>query len=414
MFKKLRFTLVSFLATSLLFGSMAIGQTACGDRYMEEIFSEVAMETVTYTEGANAFLMDIYQPVGDTLSERPVIIMAHGGSFAGGTRTEGDIVQFCNYFAKRGYVTASIQYSLTTITNLVDSLFMMDIVMKAVGDGKAAVRYFRADAATTNNYKIDSDQIFFGGNSAGAILAMHLAYLNDVNEAPAYLLDIMNNNGGIEGQSGHPGYSSSVKGIINLAGGLHRRDFIGDNDQDVFCVSVHGDADGVVPYDCNEVYWGDPVFGPGFQLVHICGSGELEEDLTTHNVPHTLWTLPGADHTPWSADPALMDEVNVYVRDYIYDFVECAPVVQPTGIANASEYAINLFPNPASQSVKIEMQNNDWANAAYIISNLAGQTVKRGNLAANNVIDVADLGQGVYTIQLLTENKSLIEKLMIN
>ena len=87
MFKKLRFTLVSFLATSLLFGSMAIGQTACGDRYMEEIFSEVAMETVTYTEGANAFLMDIYQPVGDTLSERPVIIMAHGGSFAGGTRT---------------------------------------------------------------------------------------------------------------------------------------------------------------------------------------------------------------------------------------------------------------------------------------------------------------------------------------
>jgi acetyl esterase/lipase len=127
--------------------------------------------------------MDIYQPDGDTYAARPLIILAHGGSFIGGSKTDdATVVELCNRFAKRGYVTASINYRLGTLINLVssDSTVPMGIVVKAISDGKAAIRYFMKDAATTNTYKIDTNNIFVGGNSAGAVLYMHVLYLSNL------------------------------------------------------------------------------------------------------------------------------------------------------------------------------------------------------------------------------------------
>ena len=71
---------------------------------------------------------------------------------------------------KRGYVTASIQYRLTSIWNLTDSMHMLQTVMNGISDAKAAIRYFRKDAATNGNvFGIDPNQIYIGGYSAGAI-----------------------------------------------------------------------------------------------------------------------------------------------------------------------------------------------------------------------------------------------------
>ena len=57
----------------------------------------------------------------------------------------------CETFAKRGYVTASINYRLAaetvgffgSFTFYTDTEDAYNVVLKAVMDGKAAVRYFR-------------------------------------------------------------------------------------------------------------------------------------------------------------------------------------------------------------------------------------------------------------------------------
>ena len=49
--------------------------------------------------------------------------------------------------------------------------------------------------------------------------------------------------GDIEGNSGNPGYSSEISGVISLAGALHRSEYVDVND--VPSVFAHGD-DGVV------------------------------------------------------------------------------------------------------------------------------------------------------------------------
>lgn len=293
------------------------------NRYLEEIFSEVSVTTVEYTEyadGSENKLMDIYQPVGDDYNKpRPVMIFAHGGSFLGGSKENNTVTELCNRYAKRGYVTASINYTLAPFAGaLIDSVQMINVVMQAVGDGKAAVRYFRKDAATDNMYNVDSEQIFVGGNSAGAILSMHLAYL-DYDEAPDYMKTIIDSHGGIEGPAGNDGYSSDVKAVINLAGGLNKLSFINEGEEPV--VSAHGDADGVVPYDCNDVFWGDPIYGT-LDLVDVCGSGTMHPVLDDNGIRNELMIFPGDNHVPWEGNMTKMNQVVDMVTNFIYEELE--------------------------------------------------------------------------------------------
>jgi len=397
---------LAFLGISFIITSAVYGQ--CAGRYNEEIFSSVTKETVVYTENTSGLQIDIYEPLGDTHAKRALIIMAHGGSFSSGNRTESDIVQLCTYFAKCGYVTASIDYTLTAFTNLADSLLMMDIVMKAVGDGKASVRFFREDAATENIYRIDPDQIIFGGNSAGAILALHLAYLNDIAEAPAFLQTIINANGGLEGTAGHPGYPSNVQGVINLAGGLYLPSFIGANDADVFCVSTHGDADGVVPYNCNQVYWEQ--FENLFDLVHICGSSILHPVMDENNIPNSLWTLPGENHTPWAFDTTLMNEVNVYAKDFLKNYVNCEVTI--IGIDDPDSHLLSIYPNPGNGDNRHISYDPALRGSPYHIYNAIGQQVAFGNLSDDGLA-TQRLIPGTYFLRVATPSRQLTRKFVV-
>jgi acetyl esterase/lipase len=106
--------------------------------------------------------MDIYQPTGDIETNRPLIVWAHGGSFIGGTKTDADMVALSQAFTKKGYVCASINYRLGLTP--FDSVGAVKAVLRAVQDMKASVRFFYKDKLTTNTYKIDTTNIFIGGN----------------------------------------------------------------------------------------------------------------------------------------------------------------------------------------------------------------------------------------------------------
>ena len=208
-----------------LYASSANAFTFCnGMRYDKEVFSGVQVTSnivygwnTNFSGGLDSLRMDIYQPAGDTLAQRPLIVWVHGGSFVGGTKADVDVVALSNAFAKRGYVCASIDYRLgvsfpPTTTGTQQAVF------RAVHDLKAAIRFFRKDAATADNYRIDPNMIFAGGSSAGAFTALHLAYLDEPSEVPPSIDTVL--MGGMEGNSGNPGYSSGVNAIVNLCGAL--------------------------------------------------------------------------------------------------------------------------------------------------------------------------------------------------
>ncbi len=214
---------------SILFTVFAFAQDCSDGRYKESIFSDFT-KTSNLQYGSNVdkngsstdLFVDIYQPDGDTLTDRALIIMAHGGSFIGGDKAGADVVPICEDLSKKGYVVASISYRLG-MNNIPfpgpDSADATEAVYRAVQDGRAAVRYFRKDFSENNNsFGIDTSMIFFGGVSAGGFTALHLAYLDENSEIPAYIDTVGQPglDGGLEGNSGNPGYSFQSKSDCKL------------------------------------------------------------------------------------------------------------------------------------------------------------------------------------------------------
>ena len=221
------------LALLFLISSQLFSQ--CDGRYENEIFDEVSKTIVEYTDVYDWSVldsgldMDIYQPVGDTATNRPLLIFAHGGVYIEGDKNSNTMVTLCEAFAKRGYVTASIRYRLTNLQSLLSAnsynIFSQTVV-NSISDMKSAVRYFRKDVKNNNNsFGINTNQIFVGGYSAGAVTAAHLSVI-DEGEVPEEFQPFFEKSGGIEGNSGNTGYSSEVSGAILLAGAINTINFL--------------------------------------------------------------------------------------------------------------------------------------------------------------------------------------------
>jgi para-nitrobenzyl esterase len=289
----------------------------CDDRYSEEVFDEVSVSTVTYSDVHN-LQMDIYQAVGDTETQRPLIILAHGGSFVTGIRTNPSMVALGNAFAKRGYVVASISYRLMSFLDLLSAEGALNGVARALSDGRAAVRYFRKTVdLEANPYGIDENQIYFGGNSAGGVIAVHAAFMQEEDITDPALLAALEALGGIEGDSGNDGYSSDVRGAISLAGAVADVDFITLSENNKLLISCHGDGDDVVPYSC-----GQPL-GSAI-LPELCGGGAMfahTESIGFTNHQHLLY--PGQGHVPWEYGGETQDEMIDFVSDNLYAALDC-------------------------------------------------------------------------------------------
>lgn len=279
------------------------------DRYSNEIFTEVSRTNITYAtvkgvDGKDISLsMDIYQPTGDEFEKRPLLILAHGGSFIGGSRL--DMQQFAQTGARRGFVTASIDYRLLSLSGgIPDSSKLVDIAIKASHDMRAAVRFFRKSVSDGNIYKIDSDNIFIGGVSAGAITALHAGLLDETDPVPAIVKNTIANNGGIQGNSSNAEalkFSSEVKGILNLSGAVITTDIIDAKDPSIY--SYHGDKDEVVPYE-----FGFASVGP-VKITRLYGSKLINEKAKSLGIKSELTTVSGGGHTDVYLDAKFLPQL---------------------------------------------------------------------------------------------------------
>jgi hypothetical protein len=267
--------------------------------------------------------MDIYTPDGDTEINRPVILYMHGGSFYAGTKTMTDCVDFCESMAKKGYVTASLNYRLSNPISFISSnTVQYETVLKAVSDAKSAIRYFRKDFDNGDTYGIDPNTIFVGGYSAGGVIAVHLAYIDSISDLPTAPIDvqtIVNNVGGVyglEGDAGNYGYSSETQGVISFAGGINDVNWIDGNDEPL--ISIQGTTDVTVNYNC----------GPGTNnplVLDLCGSGQMHPRADNVGVLNKHLSFIGTDHL-WAAsgnsNPKFIEALD-FTTNSLYELLPC-------------------------------------------------------------------------------------------
>ncbi len=311
----------------LLFFSLAfaVSLTAQNRRYFDEVFANVKVTAnVTYAVNATVLYLapppngfgqaiaepirvDVYEPEGDVLTARPLVIIMHTGNFlppqvnggCSGTRKDATDVAFATRLAKMGFVVGVADYRLgwnpiaSTQTERVYTL--INAAYRGVQDSRTCVRFFKKDAATTNTFKIDPNKITLWGIGTGGYIAAASATLDTITDT--YIPKFVTPNGPmvLEFLSGdvnglkvgynvggavpfypagdtlnypnHVGYSSNFALAVNLGGALADTSFIEAGEIPI--ISYHNPTDPFAPCGTGIVLVPPPISLP---VVEVSGS----------------------------------------------------------------------------------------------------------------------------------------------
>ena len=227
--------LVPWVLLIVLFSGCTVHRPA-GDaplRYRDAVFTNVTRTNdIQYGTAPDndgnpvALRLDLFRPAGDIATNRPALIWVHGGGFAVGDKNSG--ANFATYFARLGYVTASINYRLLAPPGCggdrEPAPECQAAALAAQHDAQAAVRWFRANAST---YGVDTGRVAMAGSSAGAVTSILAATRS---EDP--------------GSSGNPGPSSEIQTAVSVSGGLPTGQSI--DAADAPTLFIHGTEDRTV------------------------------------------------------------------------------------------------------------------------------------------------------------------------
>lgn len=341
--------------------------------------------------------MDVYEPEGDALAARPVVILAHGGSFIFGDKSMME--PWCQILAKKGYIAVSIQYRLYPffVLGFPDSTEVFDTAIKATGDMKSAVRYFREDAATANLFRADAANIFIGGYSAGAVTALHTAYLDADDQIPSFLETLITNNGGLEGISGtasNKTYPSHSKAVVNMSGGLYRSYWVDNTESPL--VSIHGTADATVPY----------TYGLAANIAFLEGSSLVHAQAETVGLWNNLLTVPGAGHTDLYEQAQWKPFRDTFWVNAttLLESLACATVGAEEPASVLEPWSI--FPNPSTgEGLTIQLPVT-VSTAHLVVYDLLGKVVfQQQNLGNQQTVNLNKLPKGLYTVQIINPGK---------
>jgi len=118
----------------------------------DEIVSNLSFEKdITYSSSQNDCKLDIIKPkeIHDTL---PLVVYIHGGYYVGGDKSTAE--PYCAYVANEGYVVANVNYTLAPEEQFPEQHVQIN----------DAISFLVANA---EDYDINANVIFIGGDSAG-------------------------------------------------------------------------------------------------------------------------------------------------------------------------------------------------------------------------------------------------------
>ncbi|MEO9869585.1 alpha/beta hydrolase [Ekhidna sp.] len=312
-----KFLMISLVA--VFFGCSDDDGSLSG-RYVEDVFSEVDISfDIIYGEGAGLLgsvqnlRLDVFEPLGDNETNRPLLLLAHGGAFIGGNKA--DIRDLCSAYAKKGYVVVSMQYRLINDPSVAnkDSIAYTEGVVLTLSDMRGAIRFMRDNALNDNDYGIDPNMIILGGVSAGAVMSMNVGFLDeDDQDYPDYLKEIQEASGGFEGNTNDISTSSEVQGIISYSGSVLRDAWIDSNDPPIFM--VHDALDEVVPCDYRNT---NVVPFPLFAY----GSCSIVDALDAAGVTYEFMEIPGETNPPNNHVTYLGEDQGQAIIDQSAEFI---------------------------------------------------------------------------------------------
>lgn len=274
---------LTFLQRAALFIAITLTITTgySQKRYEQKVFSNIKMKTYSY---ADTLKLDFYSNKKDTVTNKPLLILVHGGGFSGGKRNNPLEVKFCEDMAKRGYAVASMSYRLVRKGN------PLGFGCNCPADQKIETFVsVSRDIIKATQYLIDKkdklefnpENIILIGSSAGAEAILNTAFMKNENAFKKL-----------------PYATIKYAGVISFAGAMINANYITKNTA-VPTMLFHGAKDNLVPYAtaphhlCEENK-------PGF--IMLDGSNTITEKLEKLDIAHTFVTDKDGSHN-WANIP---------------------------------------------------------------------------------------------------------------
>lgn len=397
----------SFIAL-LFVSSIAFSQDCASGRYSTPVFTSVdSVMNVKYGSNidydgstVDSLYMDVYTPVGDTSTNRALMILAHGGSFIGGDK--GELRDLCLSYAALGYTVATINYRILPLNAAVlanPGPEFKKAVVRAVYDMKASIRYFRKSVVENGNpYGINPNLIIIGGVSAGAITANHTAYLDQESEIPSDLQNFFDTHGGLEGNSGNPGYSSLPQLDVSMCGAINDTSWMTPGS--IPYVGIHTDGDPVVPN-----LYGQPNIGITVP-VDLYGDSLMYERALNVGMTADYQMYISNQHCDFPQPQAFM-----FVSSFLHDQI-CN---NSLSVEENKDFKFNMYPNPADSYITLSFKNENKGAIVQVFSMngklLSTQLVQNGQ--KNVKVSVSSLRAGTYFVRIAKENGQMSSKKFI-
>ncbi len=270
---------------SLLFVLLCFGINA-QERYLDQQFAVESEKDIVYgtnisvITGAPApqdLLMDVYTPSGDTETSRPVMLVAHTGSFLPplfnggitGARSDSSATVICRELASRGYVAVAFTYRAgwlpTSEDQNVRTATLLQAAYRGIQDTRSCVRHLRKTVAEDENpYGIDPDKVGIVGVGTGAYLAWGVGSLYEYEELlvekfintdtglsyidTTLLGNVFGDTNATICLANTPGYSSDINFAFSLGGACGDLTWIDGEDQEPVFSGVHCTQDIFAPY----------------------------------------------------------------------------------------------------------------------------------------------------------------------
>jgi acetyl esterase/lipase len=409
-----------------------MGTLTAQNRYIDEMF-EVGtpeegvaysnnIDVLAISQGATGPVdqtMDVYQPLADTDTLRPVVVVFHTGNFLpqyfnggpfGGTKDSAN-VEIINRLVKRGYVGISATYRKgwqpTAAADSIRTGSLLQAVYRVSQDAHAMARYLRKSVAEDNNpYGIDTSRITFFGIGSGGYVALAHNYLDRVEEilanpnfyTPAGIPLVNESiNGDPQGLMltqqnipNHPGYNSNVRLTVNLAGAIGDTLWMDGMSDEAPLINIHSLTDPFAPFYAGTVI---VPTDPPMPVVDVQGSNLIT--LVANESGANDVMAPANELT---LDPKF-DPLSTYLNN-VSAFLKTQMTASPIPTATADVFQIgrdNLWPvlrlappNVGASGATTGVWN--WFDEAALRAQVAGINiaVPGANLDADAIIDGED------------------------
>lgn len=354
--------------------------------------------------GIDSLRLDLYKPVGDGQTERPLVVLIHGGGFHSGHRNELDAL--AGELAERGWAAATISYRLGFYGSWLfappyanDPAELRRAIHRAMQDAKGAVRFLKGrhqqDSTSTTS-------VFALGFSAGAITALHTAYLDQPAERPAdcgaiapvqHFLNTYQRPdlGDIDGDLHQNGHDASLMGVVNFYGALMDTAYL-ESPNDPALFSYHQTGDPVVGCGVQRPYWGIGLGLPD-NNPYLHGSCAIDGHAQQLGFApgHYQFLLHAGNAHALHDPPAVTAQAVQWMRDLFCGL--------STAIAPGTTLPAVLAPNPAGRSVTLTTGTD--APVAFDLWDASGRMLRQGTIRGGRAeLDLAGLSTGVYTVHL--------------